>query len=74
MGNAPVDVRVKQLSLKVVRVLEILLCVLLICGIVVEGGHIALALPTLSTYKVHRSPRWCASITASTRLLTPRRR
>jgi hypothetical protein len=49
MSHAPVDARVKQLSLKVVRVLEILLCVLLICGIVVEGGHIALALPTLGT-------------------------
>jgi hypothetical protein len=49
MGNTPVDVRVKQLSLKVVRVLEILLCVLLICGIILEGGHIALALPTLGT-------------------------
>jgi hypothetical protein len=47
LGNAPLDVTVKQLSLKVMRVLEILLCVLLICGIVVEGGHIALALPTM---------------------------
>jgi hypothetical protein len=47
MGNSPLDVTVKQMSLKVMRVLEVLLCGLLICGIVVEGGHMALSLPTM---------------------------
>jgi hypothetical protein len=41
--------KLKDLSLKIVRLLEITLCGLLICGIVIQGARMVFALPTLGT-------------------------
>ncbi|MCL6599595.1 hypothetical protein [Alicyclobacillus macrosporangiidus] len=41
--------KIKDLSLKIVRVLEVALCGLLICGIVLQAVRMVFAIPTLGT-------------------------